>query len=131
MTDSPSLEERVAALEARLAPFQVTYSAWPALTEEETAELKEQIAALQQEPLMHRVIHLPPPLTPEQVRQLLRECVTVVKPGETLVVRVGFDITPMQVRELQDAADGMCEYRGLPFKVLVFPGDELAVTEQP
>ena len=130
MTDSPSLEERVATLEARLAPFQVTYSAWPALTEEETAELKEQIAALQQEPFTHRVIPPPPPLTPEQIRQLLSECVTVVKPGETLVIR-GRDWTPNQVREIQQVMDALHEEGRIPFKALAIFGDELAVTEQP
>jgi hypothetical protein len=36
-------------------------------------------------------------LTPDQVRQLLRECVTVVKPGETLIVRVPVTWSPEQV----------------------------------
>jgi hypothetical protein len=68
-------------------------------------------------------------LGPDELRRLLRECVTVVGPGETLVVRAYDYMTPRQVRELQAAADAMCEYRHLPFSVIVVPGEELGVVE--
>jgi hypothetical protein len=127
----PDLEERVAALEARLAPFQVTYSSsWPALTEEETAELKDSMAeAAKLGPLPRLRPPDPPPLTPGQVRQLLSECVTVVKPGEHLILRVPWSTTPTQVRELQDYVNDTAGLRDLPFNVLILPGDELAVAE--
>ena len=71
----------------------------------------------------------PPPLTPDAVRQLLRECVTVVGPGETVILRVPWTTTPTQVRELQDFVNGTAEWLNLPFKTLILPGDELGVAE--
>jgi hypothetical protein len=68
-----------------------------------------------------------PPFTREQVRQLLSECVTVVKPGETLVVRADQDWTPNQVREVQDWLDCWHFDGNLPFRVIVLPGEEFAV----
>jgi hypothetical protein len=68
-------------------------------------------------------------LSEDQVRQLLRECVTVVKPGETLILRCGREWTPQQMREIQDSVDAMAEFRDLRFKVLVVPADELGVAE--
>ena len=38
-------------------------------------------------------------LTPARVRSLLRECVTVVKPGEVLVIRVPWDTSQRELRE--------------------------------
>ena len=129
----PDLEERVAALEAAMAAPVLDLSEMIPLTEKQVTELGRQFdEAMQQQrerPFAYNVLSSVPPLTPDQIRHLLRECVTVVKPGETLVVRVGFDLRPEQVRELQVAADDMCEYRDFPFKVLVFPGEELAVAE--
>ncbi len=125
------LEERVAALEEMVARPLISVEAgrW---SDDDIAKFREEFEKTAGRPWERhemRILSSPPPLTPDQVRCLLRECVTVVKPGETLVVRVGFDITPAQVRELQEAADGMCEYRGFPFKVLVFPGEELGIAE--
>ena len=69
-----------------------------------------------------------PDLGRDEVRQLLRECVTVVKPGESLVIR-GRDWTPNQVREIQDWMDAERESGRISFKVLVLPGDELGVVQ--
>lgn len=126
-----SLEERVAALEAAIAePLRAYIPSWTPLTGKQEAELREQIAALAAEqPYKYRVIQQPPPLTPDEVRQLLRECVTIIKPGETLILRVPWKTTPTQVQELQDALTDGIEYTGAPFKVLVVPGDELTVAE--
>ena len=66
------------------------------------------------------------PLTQDEVYQLLRECVTVVRPGEALVVRMA-DLTPAQLREWQQALDAWHEDGKLPFRVFVFIGDELGV----
>lgn len=65
--------------------------------------------------------------TGDQVRQLLAECVTVVKPGETLILRLGREWTPRQFRELQDALDSAIQYRDLPFQALAVPADGLGV----
>ena len=45
------------------------------------------------------------PLTDDEVRQVLRSAVTVVKPGELLVLRIGveWNMTPNQLREYNDA----------------------------
>jgi hypothetical protein len=67
-----------------------------------------------------------PPLTPDEIRQLLTECVTAVKPGETLVVRVPWETSWMQVREYQRVIDSP-EGGQIPFKVLVVAGEELGV----
>ena len=128
----PDLEERVAALEARMAPMHLTFSssgpAWEPLTEAEEAELREAIAEVANLP--PRVVQ-PPPLTADEIRQLLSECVTVVKPGETLILRVPWTTTPTQVRELQVVLDETTAWLELPFKALVVPGDELTVAQAP
>ena len=64
------------------------------------------------------------PLSEDEVRQLLRECVTVVKPGEALVVRMA-GLTPSQHREWQRAVTDWHEEGDLPFPVFIFNGDEL------
>ena len=66
-------------------------------------------------------------LTPEQIRSFLKDNVTVVAPGETLVIRAN-DLTPNQARELSD----LMNYAGengpyLPFRTVVVPGDGLGV----
>ena len=70
------------------------------------------------------------PLTEDEIRQLLSECVTVVKPGETLVVR-GANWTPEKLREIQECMDVMHRKGIVPFKALAVPGDELGVAEAP
>jgi hypothetical protein len=69
-------------------------------------------------------------LSPEQIRRLLRECVTVVKPGETLVIR-GRDWTPSQLREIQQAMDDMYQLGQVSFRALAVPGDELGTALEP
>lgn len=121
--DRGTLEERVAALEAMAsAPF-----APPDMTEEQVREFeREWPEALRRAQKLH-VLPARQPLTQDEVRQLLAECVTVVKPGETLILRCGRDWTPMQVREIQDSVDAVTEWRDLGFRVLVVPADELGV----
>jgi hypothetical protein len=67
------------------------------------------------------------PLTPGEIRALLRECVTVVAPGETLIIRVK-DWRPDQVREYQEALDGATQHLGWP-KAIVVAGDEIGVAQ--
>ena len=70
-----------------------------------------------------------PPLGEDEIRQLLRECVTVVKPGETLVIRGDRNWSPNQMREVQEMLEHMIQYLDLHFKALVVPGEELGVAE--
>jgi hypothetical protein len=66
-------------------------------------------------------------LTANQIRTLLRECVTVVRPGETLIVQVGETWTPQQMSEAQRALNWEDETgKGYwPFRVLIVPGTGL------
>lgn len=66
-------------------------------------------------------------LTPEEARALLRECVTVVAPGETLVIRVPDTWTHQQHHEAQRRISEVIAERGLGFEVLLLPGEEFAV----
>jgi len=68
-------------------------------------------------------------LTEDQVRQLLSECVTVVKPGETLVLRMDREWGPQAMREVQDMLDEVIRWRELPFRAIVVPADEVAVAQ--
>jgi hypothetical protein len=68
-----------------------------------------------------------PLLTPEAARELLRECVTIVKPGEVLVIRTPDDWTAMQVEDCQESIDEGLKYRQLDVAVLFLPGEEFAV----
>ena len=67
-----------------------------------------------------------PPFTPDEMSAWLRENVTVVKPGETLVIRVT-DLSPMQMREYQAICNVNYDEGFLPFRCLIVHGDELGV----
>ena len=71
----------------------------------------------------------PPPLTPDEIRQLLRESVTVVKPGEVLFFTCPEDYTPTHVREIQEVVSMWLEYNAPDVKFLTLPHGEMAVTE--
>ena len=99
------------------------------MTGEQAAEFREHFEAALAEAHHHLVPRVLPPLSEPEVRQLLRECVTVVKPGETLIIRGDRNWTPGQLREVQDWLDREPEWRGLDFRILVVPGEELGVAE--
>lgn len=63
---------------------------------------------------------------PEQIRDWLRASATIVKPGETLVIRCPETASTTQVHEL---ARGL-EDADLPFRYLLIPPVDLAVAEQ-
>ena len=68
-------------------------------------------------------------LAPGEIRQLLRECVTVVAPGETLVLRCPESWTPEQAGMMQEiAAQWLGDYAP-DVKVLVVPHLEIAVMQ--
>lgn len=65
-----------------------------------------------------------------RVRKILDEAITVVKPGETLIVRLTpANWTPMQFREYQEALDRILEYRQMPFAAVAILADEIGVAE--
>lgn len=69
-------------------------------------------------------------LSPDEARALLRECVTVVAPGETLVIRAADTWTPRQVHDVQGRLREVIADRGLTFEVLLVPGEEFAVVRR-
>jgi hypothetical protein len=125
-----SLEERVAALEEQLA-HPVMLATAPEISDEEAAKFEADLrqalgnAAFGQ----HRMRVLPPApaLTPETAGALLRECVAVVKPGETLVIRIPDTWGPQQVYDTQRRLSEIIAGRELGFTVLLVPGEEFAV----
>ena len=70
----------------------------------------------------------PEPLTPDALRQILRECVTVVRPGETLIIRTA-DWTPEQADLYQTMLNIWLEDHGSPFLAVVVHADGLAIAE--
>jgi hypothetical protein len=67
---------------------------------------------------------------------LARECVTLVSPGETLVVMVPPTFAPRQIRELNDALQCWChDHRPDPDKppisIMAVPGLAMAVGAMP
>ena len=126
---APSLEERVTALEECIRfPLRAYVPSWTPLTEAGEAQVRESAAEAAKLPQRISVPMEPRPLSLGDIHCILRECVTVVKPGETLVVR-GTNWTPAQTREIQQAMDEMHELGIVPFKALAVFGDELGVAE--
>jgi hypothetical protein len=129
--ESRSLEERVAALEEMTAhPLQMATA--PELTEEQAREFEREFqGALGRAQKLHI---LPPrqPLTEDEVRQLLRECVTVVRPGEVLILRVGPPgvFTPDQLREYQDSVTWWLDHNAPGVQALVVIGEDGQIVRQ-
>jgi hypothetical protein len=116
------LEARVAALEGLArAPLPMQFS------EEQAGELRQQREAACAGPQEYKILPQPPPLTPDELRQVLRECVTVVRPGEVLVIRAPEDFTPDQLREYQEYVAWWLEYNAPEVRCLVTIGEELGV----
>ena len=118
---SPTQHE---AWHAAMAP--VTPATW---TDEEIAEFGERFEAAMAEQKAHPLVTVfrEPPLSPDQVRSLLRECVTVVKPGEVLVIRAPGDWTPNQLREYAEHLEYYAGEMGI--RAMVVAGDGLGVAE--
>ena len=69
-------------------------------------------------------------LTPDEVRQILRESVTVVKPGEVLFFSCGDpNYTPRQIHELQLYISDWLAENAPEVKARVLPHGEMAVAE--
>lgn len=73
--------------------------------------------------------YAPEPLTKDEVRQLLRECVTVVKPGEVLVIRMATDVPREQALEYQVTLGDFLASHAPGVKVAIVCGDELGVAQ--
>lgn len=139
MDDSgTALEQRVAALEAAvdrlLVPVGIVSAPEADLTPGQVAELQKALDEFAAHPVRHfehRILPSPPNLLdPETVRQLLRESVTVIKPGEVLFFTAGDpNCTPNQIREMQDWINGWLEIYAPDVKALVLPHGEMAAAE--
>jgi hypothetical protein len=70
-------------------------------------------------------------ITPAAIEVLLRECITVVKPGETLIVRVPWGTPARTVHQLGRSLHGRAQARGARFHTLVVPAESLGVGQAP
>lgn len=122
--DHPTLEERVAALEAVMTPA-VMVTRPEEWTPEQVAGFKKTWDEVKHQP--PRLIPPKPLLTPELARELIRECVTVVKPGEVLVIRVPESWTAEQSGECMRYMNAWLEESAPGVKVMLVPGEELGV----
>jgi hypothetical protein len=68
-------------------------------------------------------------LAPGQVRRLLAECVTVVRPGEVLVLRCPEGWTPDQAALMQDHASRWLEENAPDVRAMVIPHLDMAVVQ--
>ena len=68
-------------------------------------------------------------LSQDEIRRLLRECVTVVKPGETLILRCPEDWTPAQAGEMQRWAEWWLAENAPDVRAFVVPHLEIAVVQ--
>ena len=68
-------------------------------------------------------------LSPDEIRALLRECVTVAKPGEVLVLGVPDSWSPRQVNEAQCWVDEWLRGNAPEVKMLLMPAGRMAVAE--
>jgi hypothetical protein len=124
-TPAPTVEERLAAIEAVL--FDPPAVEW---TDEALAGFREELDRLKADG-GHRTRILPPRplLTPETARELAREYVTILKPGEVLAVRVPDTWTDRQAHETSVRIDEIIALRDLGITVLLLPGEEFAVAQ--
>lgn len=115
-----AVEERVAAIEALLLPRV------PEWTAEQAAEFREKFAQLG---AGHEIRLLPPApvLTPETAKALVRECVTIVRPGEVLAVRLPLSFTSGDLDYAREYARTVEREAGV--KVAFIPGEELGVAQ--
>ena len=73
----------------------------------------------------------PAALSEDQVRQLLRECVTVVKPGEVLVIQMPWDLPAAAVYEFGERVHAVMQDMSPAIHTAVSPAVSLGVVEAP
>lgn len=117
----PGLEERVTALE-EMAAHPLRSVTPREISEEQAREFERDWQMALGKPQQLRVLPPRQPLTEDEVRQLLRECVTVVRPGEILVIQVSENFAPNQLREYQDSVTWWLRENAPDIKALVIPG---------
>lgn len=129
-----TLAERVAIIEELIAHPQMTLEArW---TDEQAEKFREEFdqalktAAPNGRPRAwdYQMASFAPALTPDAIRDLIRECVTIVKPGEVLAVRLPLDMTPGDMDRARAYALEVEEQCGV--KVAFLPGEEFAAITQ-
>lgn len=107
---------------------------FPPLSDEDAARFKEEFDAALRD-FGHRPHVIAPSslavFDPESVRQLLRESVTVVKPGEVLVLRCPEGWVPERVREMHKSIRWWLEANAPDIRVMVIPHLDMAVAEAP
>jgi hypothetical protein len=130
-----ALERRVAALEDEFAmmTFPLRVAEFPPMSAEDAARFEEEFKAAAAD-WKHQPPRIPPSsltvLDPETIRALLRESVTVVQPGEVLFFTVGDpNMTPVQIRAIQDVINWWLADYAPDVKVLVLPHGEMAAAE--
>jgi hypothetical protein len=99
------------------------------MTDEDVAEFRERLAEVAGD--LRYQIRPRPNFTPVEVRDLLRECVTVVKPGEVLVIRMANDVSRDAAAEYQANLTAWLGEHAPEVKVAIVCGEELAVVETP
>jgi hypothetical protein len=138
MAETVGYEDRVAALEgfvrqiaAGLGIDADAPSTEPLpMTDEQEAEWRRLFdEAMQARPFTYTVLPPAPALAPDEVRQLLRECVTVVKPGEVLVLRCPENCSPEQAETMQEHAAYWLADNAPGIRVMVVPHLDMAVME--
>lgn len=122
--ETAGLEERVAALEALALPSVSAPGTW---TDEQVKEFEAAWAEAGKRPL--RWMPPRPALTEAEVRQLLSECVTVVRPGEVLVLRAPEDWNPDQASQLQEYMGYWLAENAPDIKAMVIPPMEIAIMQ--
>lgn len=131
-----ALERRIAALESAVERLEhplmiVEAPPQPEWTDGQVAELREAFETAAMGAPRPLIFHsLPTVLDPETIRCLLRESVTVVKSGEVLFFTAGDpNVTPNQLRELQNFINWWLEHNAPDVKALVLPHGEMAAAE--
>jgi hypothetical protein len=119
-----ALTERVDALERVALAQPVTAE----MTEEQAREFEASFAEIVTQPWQPQILPPRRPLTEDEVRQLLRECVTVVTPGELLVIRAP-DLTPEQLYEYNEVVKRWLGDLAPGVRCLITIGEELGVAE--
>jgi hypothetical protein len=120
------LEQRVAALEEAIL-YPPRFVSFPEMSDEDAAKFGEELGKLSGQPL--RVMPSVPPLTPEEIRYLLRECIVAVKPGEVLFFRCPEEWTVQQARDLYDSVHWWLDENAPTVKVMIVPDVEMAVVQ--
>lgn len=121
MSAAVELAEEIAAGMGIPADVPMT----PEQAQEFKAEFERSWAERKYEPL--KILAPRPLLTPEIARELLRECVTVVKPGEVLAVRLPLDMNGDDMDRAREYALRVERQSGI--KVAFIPGEEFAAVD--